>query len=152
MRNEESGINRELRLLKEKMISNGYRLTNQRLDIAKWALETHEHFSVDDLLFSFRKKDIRLSTATVYRVVQMLLELGFLIEHDFGKGQKFFEHIIGHPRHEHFICDSCGRVLEFSSDKLAEIKNDISTKYHVVINNHSLKFFGFCDKCRKQSV
>ncbi|MDH5719806.1 MAG: transcriptional repressor [Spirochaetia bacterium] len=149
MQKDKAGASRELQLLKEKMISSGYRLTNQRIDIAKWALETHEHFSVDDLLFSFRKKGTKLSTATAYRVMQMLLELGFLIEHDFGKGQKFFEHIIGHPHHEHFICDNCGGVSEFSSGKIDEIKKDISKKYNFHITNHSLCFFGTCDKCKK---
>ena len=150
MQTSTTAISKELRLLKDKMVSKGYRLTNQRIDIARWALETHEHFSVDDLLFSFRKKGIKLSTATAYRVIQMLLDLGFLIEHDFGKGQKFFEHIIGHPKHDHFICDSCGQVLEFSSEKIKQIQKDISEKYNVKISNHSLHFFGLCNNCQKK--
>ena len=142
-------VSDEMKLFKRRMTENGLKSTPQREELAIWIFQMHEHFTVDEIIASFREKGKRVSSATVYRVIQMMLELGMVIEHDFGKGYKHYEHTPGHPHHDHFICNECGKISEFSDMALEELKHKIAEENHFKMTSHSLQIFGYCKECQK---
>ena len=124
--------------------SHNLKLTPQRLEIAQWVFESQNHFSVDDLLDSFRAKGEKISTSTVYRLIQILLDLELVIEHDFGKGKKYYEPTCKQDHHDHIICNLCGHISEFTDTELEELKTSIALKKGFKMTSHALNIYADC--------
>lgn len=150
MRPESIDISKEMSIMHNKMHKKGLKSTPQRDEIARWIFKVHSHFTVEDLIAGFHSEGKKISSATAYRVIQMMLDLGLLIEHDFGKGYKHFEHVPGHHNHDHLICNECGSIIEFSDDKLNSIKDRIEKELNFTVQSHTLHFYGICEKCQKK--
>ena len=144
MKPEAIDISEEMKILNERMVSKGLKSTPQRDELARWIFQVHDHFTAEDVVNSFRQMGKKVSVATVYRVIQMMLELNLLLEHDFGKGYKFYEHTLGHPHHDHLICNKCGKIIEFADEALEKMKDEIAQRYGFTMQSHSLHIFGVC--------
>ncbi len=151
MKEEIIDISKEMALMHQKMLKKGLKSTPQRDEIARWIFQVHSHFTVDDLIAGFHEEGKRISSATAYRVIQMMLDLGLLIEHDFGKGYKHFEHVPGHHDHDHIICSQCGKIVEFTDERLNAIREHIEKENDFIVENHVLNFYGICSDCRKEN-
>lgn len=106
-----------------------------------------QHFSADQLWEWLGRKDKRVSKATVYRTLHLLLEKKVVEEHDFGKGQKFYERMAERPHHDHLICVHCGRIIEFENPQIERLQEEIARREDFVIAYHSHKLFGACSRC-----
>lgn len=135
-------------MLKTRMKNASLKSTPQRDELAEWMFRVHDHFTVEDVIESFRSRRKKVSPATVYRVIQMMLDLNLLIEHDFGKGSKYYEHTPGHPHHDHLICTGCNKIIEFTNEKLEALKKDIADSHGFKMENHVLQIFGICKECQ----
>lgn len=145
---QESGdITQEMALLHRKMAEHGYKSTPQRDEIARWVFMTHDHFTVEDIIENFRKQGKKISQATCYRVIQMLLQLNLLIEHDFGRGIRYYEHTPGHDHHDHIICNECGAIFEFKNEELEKLKENISNSLGFSMTHHRLSIYANCNRC-----
>src|SRR3982751_5223034 len=118
---------------KEKFIrflgSKKLRLTSQRQAIIDSVFNTEEHFTADQLLDWARRRDQSVSRATVYRTLPLLTESGLVREMDFGKDHKFYDpNYADHPNHNHIICVDCEKIVEFESDKIEQIEDEITRK------------------------
>src|SRR2546430_14175799 len=103
------------------------RLTSQRQAISDAVSGTDEHFTAEQLLEWSRRRDKSVSRATVYRTLPLLTESGLVREMDFGKDYKFYDpNYADHPNHSHIICQDCERIVEFESDKIERLENEIS--------------------------
>lgn len=140
-------ISHEMELLRRKMATNGFKWTPQRKEVTTWIFQNHEHFTVDNIIESLREQGNKVPPATVYRVVQMLRDLDFLLEHDFGGEAKFYEHVPGHPHHDHMVCRQCGAIIEFSDAELESLQEKIAKSFGFQIEDHNLVFFGICKNC-----
>jgi Fur family transcriptional regulator, ferric uptake regulator len=140
-------MGKELDLLKGHLRKGDQRLTSQRRQILEEAFSTHDHFSVEDLEDRFRRRGKKVSKATIYRTLSLLKELHLIEEHDFGRNTKYYEHIYGHPHHDHMVCLKCGRIEEFRSDKIEHLQNTVAKKVSFKIVHHSHKLFGYCHDC-----
>jgi Fur family ferric uptake transcriptional regulator len=143
---------REFEYLREKLKEQGYKLTPQRRFILEIILETEgRHLSVEEIyeLVKYRCPDIGL--ATVYRTMQMFEEVGLVYKHNFDDGRSRYElnHHNEYHQHHHLICVGCKKVIEVEEDLLEQLESSIEKKYNFKINNHNVKFFGYCEKCRK---
>lgn len=138
---------KDMDLLRRRMAEKGLKTTPQRDELAGWIFQTHEHFTVEDIINAFREKGQKIAQATAYRVVQMMLELGLLLEHDFGKGYKYYEHTPGHEHHDHIICEDCGKILEFSDPELEALKQKITASHGFVMKKHYLNIYASCTRC-----
>lgn len=107
-----------------------------------------EHFSADELWERLRKKDKRVSKATVYRTLNLLVQKKMVEEHDFGKGEKYYERMVERPHHDHLICIHCGRIIEFENPEIEKLQEEIAKRENFQIAYHSHKLFGACDRCR----
>ena len=144
MEPEAIDISREMKILRRLMKRKRFKITPQRLELASWIFRVHEHFTVDDITESFKNSGRKVSTATVYRMIQTMQDLGLIIRHDFGKGQFHYEHTPGHEHHDHIICNDCDEVFEFTDTQLERYKEELSLRNHFKMTTHSLHIYGDC--------
>src|SRR5882762_2608887 len=139
--------------------SKNLRLTLQRRAIVETVFDTEEHFTADQLLEWSRQREKTVSRATVYRTLPLLTESGLVREMDFGKDYKFYDpNYADHPNHSHIICQDCDRIVEFESDKIARIEDEISQKLGFAVKTQRLQITATCEElkrrgtCRKKCV
>jgi len=140
-------IDNNLLLMKNLLSKKGYKSTSQRDKIARWIFSSDNHFTVDELISSFKNKNEKISTATAYRVINLLLELNMIIEHDFGKNEKYYESAIENKDHDHLVCIYCNKVIEFQNLQINKIKKQLQ-KYDFEIKSYSFKVYGVCPECK----
>src|SRR5436190_4289785 len=126
------------------------RITSQRQVIIDTAFSTDEHFTAEQLLEWSRKKDKSVSRATVYRTLPLLTESGLVREMDFGKDHKFYDpNYAHHPNHNHIICQDCEKIVEFDSEKIEKLEDEITHRLGFSIKTHRLQITGSCDELKK---
>jgi len=126
------------------------RLTSQRQAIIDTVFSTDEHFTAEQLLEWSRRRDKSVSRATVYRTLPLLTESGLVREMDFGKDYKFYDpNYAHHPHHSHIICQDCEKIVEFDSDKIEKLENEISHKLGFEVKAQRLQITGRCEQLKK---
>ena len=126
------------------------RITSQRQAIIETVFGTEEHFTAGQLLEWSRKRDPSVSRATVYRTLPLLTESGLVHEMDFGKDHKFYDpNYANHPNHNHIICQDCERIVEFESEKIDKLEDEITQKLGFSIKTQRLQITGSCDQLKK---
>jgi len=129
------------------------RLTAQRRAIIDTAFSTRQHFTAEQLLTWARRRDKSVSRATVYRTLPLLTESGLVREMDFGKDYKFYDpNYAEHPHHNHIICQDCEKIVEFDSDKIEQLENEISQRLGFSVKTHRLQITANCEEFRKLGV
>ena len=141
----------EQRVVESHLRRSGFRWTNQRSLIVRTALATHEHFTAEELLDRCRRLDPKVSRATVYRTLTVLEEAGFVEGLDTGDGTRRFEHVIGHEHHDHMVCLSCERIVEFRDDELERRQEAACKRVGFRIERHSLRIYGTCRECQRRA-
>lgn len=142
-----------LKDLRAKLSERGYKMTPQRKEILKIFIEHPKihHMSAEDVYGFLRKNDSEIGLATVYRALDLLSELGILVQVDFGDGCARYELNTADPNvhhHHHLICLKCKRVIEFEEDFLDYLEYTIEKQSGFQIVNHEVKFFGYCKDCQ----
>jgi Fur family transcriptional regulator, ferric uptake regulator len=126
------------------------RLTGQRRAIIEAVFSTEQHFTAEELLEWAQRRDKSVSRATVYRTLPLLTESGLVREMDFGGNHHFYDpNYAEHPRHSHIICRDCGRIIEFESEQLEKLENQISRGLGFSVEAHRLQITATCEEFRK---
>ena len=126
------------------------RVTTQRQVIIDTVFSTDKHFTAEQLLAWSRAKDRSVSRATVYRTLPLLTESGLVREMDFGKDHKFYDpNYAVHPNHSHIICQDCERIVEFESEKIDRLENEISQQLGFAVKSQRLQIAGTCETLKK---
>lgn len=137
--------------LRERFQQYGAKYTVQRQAIMD-AILAHQdlHMSGEDIHAILRQKYPEMGLATVYRTLLLLEKMGLIRKTDLGDGCTRCELCSqeGHAHH-HLICSCCGAVINMEDDLLDELEKQIYIKKHFVVENHSVKFYGLCEKCRE---
>ncbi len=129
-----------------------HRQTPERLMVLEEIYRADGHFDADDMYFRMKKIGYRVSRATVYNTLDLLVECGLVQRHQFGKNQSIYERAYAFRQHDHIICNRCGKVMEFCDPRLQEIKTMLEEIYNFKIDGHSLHFYGACnetDNCKE---
>src|SRR2546423_2321234 len=130
--------------------SKHLRITSQRQIIIDTVFNTEEHFTAEQLLGWARERDKSVSRATVYRTLPLLTESGLVREMDFGKDYKFYDpNYAEHPHHSHIICGDCSRIVEFESEKIEQLENEITQKLGFSVKAQRLNITGACEQMKK---
>ena len=127
--------------------AQGLRKTPERETIIEEIFSIHDHFDVDELFLRLRNKKKRISKASLYRTIPLLIESGLIKEVFFDNGHLHYEQIYGHKHHCHLRCANCGKIVEFADDTVAKIQDRISKKYGFVITAHRFELIGYCPQC-----
>ena len=129
----------------------GLKLTKQRELIARKIFQASEHFTIDQLTTYFHNSKKKISRATIYRIISIMTGSGLLLEHDFGKNVKFYEHASHkNSHHDHTICINCGHIVEFYNNEIEKIQIKIANKLGYDLEHHSLNLYGNCRKLQKK--
>ncbi len=113
-------------------------------------LGADRHISVEELTKEVKKVNPRVGYATVYRTLRLLKECGIAVERHFNDGEARYETAGGEKRrHDHFICERCSRIVEFSSAEIEALDERIAKKLGAVITRHRLELYGICRECRE---
>lgn len=132
-------------LLKER----GLKYTFERKLIYEEVAHLKEHFDADSLYDRFKKKGLRISRDTVYRTLPLLLE-SHVIQKSAGAGKReFFERIGRKGHHDHMICVSCGKIIEFKCEEIEKLQDQVAEKYEFKLTFHDHRLFGTCKNCRQ---
>jgi Fur family ferric uptake transcriptional regulator len=123
-------------------------VTRQRDMVAEVVLLADDHLSVPAIQRRLREQGHRIGTATVYRVLEILVESGLVKAHDFGEGYRRFEPVSGQGRHEHLVCTRCGKVLEFSNEQLERMLPIIADEHRFQHQHHRVEIYGVCEACQ----
>ncbi len=128
--------------------TRGLKLTAQRQRIFARAFQTHEHFSAETLYgWMQAEQGPRVSRATVYRTLGLLLEGGFIDSLDTGRGELMYEHTLGHLHHDHMVCLSCGRIEEFRDQRIEALQQEACRRKGFQLVSHDHRLLGYCRSC-----
>lgn len=135
---------------KETLHDNGMKCTPERLSIFQEIYSSSEHFDADEIYFRMRKEKKRVSRATVYRTLDLLVENGFVSKVNVGLSQVHFENTLAQEHHEHLVCTQCGKIIEFNNNVIENEQDKICEEHGFFPTKHNLIIFGLCESCRKR--
>mgnify|MGYP001416571466 CR=1 FL=1 len=119
---------------------HGLRLTSPRKIIMQVLSESDDHPDAVELHRRSTKIDPGIAIATVYRTLSLLQEKGILEKHTFGDGPARFESA-EHEHHDHLIDIESGNVIEFRSDEIERLQEEIARKHGFEIVSHKLEIY-----------
>mgnify|MGYP000866150563 CR=1 FL=1 len=153
------GNKRESPFLCGKLKDCGYRLTTSREAILEILSKTSEHLSAEDIYLTLHKSYPNIGLTTIYRTLELLVQMGLVSKFDFGDGRARFElseKLQGRRHHHHLVCTNCGRIIDYTDfineeiELLTRTEKEISKKFNFKIERHLIQFYGLCDKCQSK--
>ncbi len=144
-----SSFDRTRRALREE----GLRVTAQRALILDIIENSGEHLDAEDIYFKARRRDPKLSLSTVYRTLNVLKEMGLVEQRYFARdhSREYYESSTA-PEHYHFTCVSCGKIVEFATPLIEQLKRDLMQEHGVRFSHACICFEGYCAECRAKAT
>ena len=137
----------------------GYRMTKPREAILGVMEKTKDHLSAEDIYLAVHKFYPNIGLTTIYRNLELLVEMGLIVKFEFGHGKAKYELADQYSKkehHHHLVCKKCSRIFEYSDfmekegQFLKDTEKGLSKKYDFQITEHLIQFYGYCNKCVKK--
>ncbi len=123
------------------------RVTAQRTLLLELLQQSSGHVGAEELYRKAQEQNARMSLSTVYRNLQLFKELGLVQEHHFIEEHHHYE-AKSEPEHQHLLCVSCGKVVEFVCPMSQRLKEDTAERYGFDIFDVEVRMVGLCPDCR----
>jgi len=137
---------------KELLKVKGFKITNQRLLVLEALASCPDrHMTAEEIYEIVKPESPEIGLATVYRTIQLLLELQLIDR--INLDDRYVRYEIGNMgddskhHHHHLICLGCGRVASFQDDLLEELEGKIMRTTNFKVADHEVKLYGYCEKC-----
>ena len=120
--------------------SEGLRYTDQRQAIWDEIRKSNEHRDAEDIYLKLKERNVKVSRATVYRTIDVLVKNRLVRKMDVGEGRSLYEPRLDDEHHDHMICLDTGDIIEFYNEELEDLQDTIAKKhgYKVVRHVHQL--------------
>jgi Fur family ferric uptake transcriptional regulator len=128
------------------------RVTAERLAVLDEMFLQHGHVDADELLVGLRRRGLKVSRATVYRNLELLVSSGLARKQRLGRRRYLYEHLHSGQRHDHLVCGDCGRVVEFVSPGIAAMQREICRAHRFVPSVYQLQINGLCEACAAKTA
>jgi Fur family transcriptional regulator, ferric uptake regulator len=125
----------------------GYRLTEPRRAVARLIADQSGHFAAADLVQEARVRRLGIGRATIFRTLDVLLELGLVERLDLPSGEHAYVGCAA-SHHHHVVCSSCGRTVEIEDAGLRTLVREVARRTGFRVDDHRLEFFGLCAECQ----
>jgi Fur family transcriptional regulator, ferric uptake regulator len=145
-------VQREIDRFATFLQQQGLKLTTERSALVREIFATHYHFEADELLFKMKEKSLKISRATVYRTLELLVKSGMVRRVHLGEDHYHYEHVTGNSHHDHLICTTCGSVIEFHDPEIEQRQREICTRKRFTPTFHNLQILGICDACTRKGA
>jgi len=122
-------------------------LTPEIEAVVKFFLSSEAHLSKEEIREALMKRDMLVSRETVSEVIDLLLKYGFAQEVFFKEGPPRYEHFHLQTHHDHFLCQRCKKIIEFSDEELETLQNRVAGHHGFHIFNHQMNLYGLCRQC-----
>ena len=120
---------------------NGHRKTPERFAILNQIYSYDGHFDVDTLYEVMSNSPYRVSRATLYNTIELLLDCNLVRRHQFGDQSAQYEKCHRIKQHDHVILADTGEVLEFCDPRIQQIKATLEDIFDIEVLHHSLNIY-----------
>jgi Fur family ferric uptake transcriptional regulator len=126
------------------------RKTPERYAILNLIYTEQKHFDMDSLYEEMSKQSFRVSRATLYNTIQLLLECNLVLKHQFGKNISVYERAYNNDFHHHLICTNCQKIQEYKDTGLQMLIQKEKIK-RFTPTHYSLYIYGLCSLCARNA-
>ena len=137
-----------VQLLKNSLQNEGLRYTSQRQIVWDEICKTDDHRDAEEIYFTIRQGGKKVSRATVYRTIDVLVKNNLVRKLELGDGRTRYENKLDSSHNDHIICIQCGKINEFMDEDIEKLQDEIAKKYQFKIVRHIHQIFGLCKDCK----